>query len=258
MFKSGILYSQVITWIPNKEKSSIVKEDIDDITKKLTIASSINPGYSSLLSSKSSVSFDWSIDFDLKVQNLKQNDGVRVMGGKSTSGTELEGSFKKRARDDDKIKQTFHFCRFNDCIDSYLCILSKDIKIPQDVLIGSYDLEDIISITSELQSRSTWKAYGTRFLIGDFIISVGYLQHSLSSIEPILEIMYSPQKIDDNITKNDISIMINDIINDILPKNAISSIKTLKNCNTNNSLDCNSNLVLAERALQWKYLLSSL
>jgi hypothetical protein len=251
----GIVYSQVITWMPNKGSSSIVKEDIDEITKKLTIASSINPGYSSLLSSKSSVSFDWSIDFDLKVQNVKQKDDKRIMGGKSSSGTELEGSFKKRARDDDKIQQSFHFCRFNDSIDSYLCILPKDIKIPQDVIIGSYDLEDIISTTSDLQSRSTWKANGTRFLIGDFIISVGYLQQSLSSIEPILEIMYSPEIIDDNITMNDISIMTNDIINDILPISVVSSVKTLKNSTSTNSLNSNASLVLAIRALQWGYLL---
>jgi len=83
----------------------------------------------------------------------------------------------------------FYIVNFHDSDEQYLAICPKDApESERFVVVGSPHLEPLLAQTADLQLKTAWKGSGERFVVGDFVVSVGHLQHSVSATLCVLEI----------------------------------------------------------------------
>jgi len=69
--------------------------------------------------------------------------------------------------------------------------LSKEDKY----IIKSLNEEEEATKDRNLAIRTLWRASGKRFIFGDFVVSVGIVEHAGNPCKCVLEVIYSPEKV---------------------------------------------------------------
>ena len=164
--------------------------------------------------------------------------------------------FSKKNKDD---AASILFVRLADC--SKCCVIPKMKRkdsimdspsiMLKDILVGDENLEEILTNSAELATRSTWRIIGLKYCVGDFMIAVGSKDHGTDVPEPILEISYLPSC--NNFYH--LTPLMEDIVHDLISDVCVN-IDTIKRYDIF-GIDSNENsFTIAHRAFEWSQIIS--
>ena len=150
----------IYTW-----ESRTPAEDLNSMINGLTMASAY--------------SIPWEIEILLKFAKVQRQNGSLLGKGKLNNEKSSASYFIRQP--DIGVSCVITKNKDTSCDDVYVCTDSEiDEKYPNFI------------------HRSSWKATGQRFFVGNCLISVGFIEHAGSAVKPCIEISYCPKEDTDN------------------------------------------------------------
>lgn len=127
-------------------------------------------------------------------------------------------------------KKGLYLIQFKDSL--HTAVVGTECAGIEDVLIGSYDVGEIVSNTSDLtlekSRRNHWTCYGKRFIVSNCVISVGFITCPHTETRPVLEIVYSPLEGESILaTVEVINEQIAMLAEELIPRGSLSTKKCL-------------------------------
>ena len=112
--------------------------------------------------------------------------------------------------------KSLYVVKFKDS--NHTCIVMSEDLFPESIVIGSTEIDEVISTTGDLIMKSQWKCSGKRFLINDnIVVSTGLIVKGMTAPKPVIELLFSPEHDIEDVSLEHINAQLKELAVQLIP-----------------------------------------